>query len=268
MSTNVVAFVLIMSSIALVFVGWSIWRLASASKSHDVDLLYALTHDMSIPLQEILATLANMKAYMPHNELQLKQDIDSIYQATSYLTELTANFKSLSLLDSPDGMEQSRLVDLAGIAQRVIIRLGSNAERAHVRLTYQGSDTAPKIWGNESDLERMLYNLIHNGIKYRDEAVAQSEVVITLSRDSNGSDMLLLEVEDNGIGMSAHRVATVGDRPFQPRSAQTIGIHGTGFGLYLVKRIIDKYNGQIEVDSQTGRGTRFSIRFPIAKQEI
>ena len=268
MGNGLLALLLLLCGAIVAWISWLLWQVAVQLPESDVDLLYALTHDISNPLQGILATLANMKAYSPDDETQWKQDIESIHTATSYLTELTANFKSLSLLDSPEIHGQSRLVDMAGIIQSVIISLGNTAERENVRLTYQGNDTSPKVWGNESDFERVLNNLVHNGIKYKSKDVEQSEVVITVrSEEERWNKTLLIEVEDNGIGISDRRVMTIWERPFQPRSARTIGIHGSGLGLYLAKKIIDRYHGTITVDSQIGRGTRFIIRFPIAKAE-
>lgn len=264
MVVGILALLLGLSGLIVAWISWSLWQAAARPPEPDVDLLYALTHDISNPLQEILATLANMTASAPQDERLWKQDIESIHSATSHLAELTANFKSLALLDSPDIHGQSRVVDMAGLVQSVIINMGNMAEREGVRLTYQGKDTSPKIWGNESDFERVLNNLVNNGIKYRNQEAAQSEVVITVRcAEKSPKSTLLVEVEDNGIGMSERRVATIWARPFQPRSARTIGIQGTGLGLYLAKKIIEKYHGKVSVDSQIGRGTRFVMRFPI-----
>ena len=250
-------------AIVLLCVAFFMWR-RSQREDSDVDLLYALTHDISNPLQGILATLANMSSYSLYSvnsEDNWRQDIYSIHMAITHLADVTANFKALALLDAPDFRSQRRLVDMAGIAQKAIISMDSDAEASGVRLTYQGSDTSPRIWGNESDLERVMYNLISNGIKYRDLNQEQNEVVVTV--DSDGKAFTIM-IEDNGIGIARERLAKIWDAPFQPRTARTIGIEGTGLGLYLVKRIVNKYGGRIDVTSTVNHGTRFSLRFPIA----
>ena len=260
-SNPLFALLLTVSGFALLYVAYSLWQKSQVDNA-DVDLLYALTHDVSNPLQGILATLANMSSYSIGDEDNWRQDIQSIHATVTHLANVTANFKSLALLDATDIHSQRRLVDMAGIIQKVIISMDTDAEAAGVRLTYQGGDTAPRIWGNESDLERVMFNLISNGIKFRDKSKEQSNVVVTI--DEKGS-IFSIRVEDNGIGISPERMAKIWDAPFQPRSARTIGIEGSGLGLYLVKRIVEQYGGDIEINSTVGHGTRLTIQFPIAE---
>ena len=259
------ALLLILIGCGLCAAGWWLWRAGREESTIDINLLYSLSHDISNPLQGMLATLTNMAAHSESTTgadmSRWKQDIASLHVTVSHLAKLTADFKLLALLDSPDFLVQNRVIDLAGVAQKSIIAMDAAATSAGVRLTYQGPDRSPRIWGNESDLERVVVNLIQNGIKYSDTSKSQSEVVITLDL---ADGHLLLSVEDNGIGISETRLKRLWDKPFQPRSAQTIGIEGTGLGLYLVKRTVDKHNGTIQVESTAGQGTKFVLRFPVA----
>ena len=263
--TTLLAVVLAVLGFLTLGIAWRLWHLgAIGTEQTESDLLYALTHDISNPLQSILATLANMSAYPFQDEERWRRDLSSIRTTISHLVAVTANIKALALLNSVDYLGQRSMVDMAGVVQRVIIASDSEAEKAGVRLTYQGDDFAPPIWGNSSDLERAVYNLIGNGIKFRNPNVNQSEVLVTVAEDQG---KLTVTVDDNGLGMSRSRRRHALEARFQPRSVRTIGIEGTGLGLYLVKRTVEKYGGTVTLDSVLGQGTTVRMRFPIAQVE-
>ncbi|WNO11473.1 ATP-binding protein [Teredinibacter sp. KSP-S5-2] len=115
----------------------------------------------------------------------------------------------------------------------------------------------PKLYGIRPYIFMLFQNLINNGIKYN-----QNPPVITISSTSNDEE-ITIQVQDNGIGIQ-ERYFDVVFQPFE--RLHTRGSYsGSGLGLSIVKRVVDKHNGQIRIESQPGLGTTFFITLPIRK---
>ena len=104
-------------------------------------------------------------------------------------------------------------------------------------------------------LKQVIENLLSNAIKY---STGVKHVLIRLKKES---DNALIEVEDRGMGIPADKIPHI----FEPfyRIEQKESISGTGLGLTVVKEIIDAHHGSIEVSSEPGKGSRFTIRLPV-----
>lgn len=109
--------------------------------------------------------------------------------------------------------------------------------------------------GNAELLARMLQNLLENAYKYGKQG---GTTKVKLTKDKN---KIKLFVEDNGIGIANDKLALIFDRFF--RASNKSGITGSGLGLSIVKKIVDMHKGNIEVVSNEGNGTTFTITFNI-----
>jgi signal transduction histidine kinase len=109
------------------------------------------------------------------------------------------------------------------------------------------------IEGDGEWLERLLLNLLDNAFKF---TLRGGRVAVSLSA---GETEALLEVRDTGIGMPDDVVPHVFERFYRADPARSSTARGTGLGLSLVKWIVDRHNGSIEIDSQPGRGSVFTV---------
>lgn len=118
----------------------------------------------------------------------------------------------------------------------------------------------PALWtvGDESKLRQALINLVLNA---RDAVDARGQVHIALRADPESSEHALLEVADEGVGMSPNVLSQVFD-PFFTTKART---KGTGLGMSIVRGIVEDHGGTIDVESKPGEGTRISIRLPLGE---
>lgn len=113
------------------------------------------------------------------------------------------------------------------------------------------------IKGDSEQIRNLLYNLIDNSIKYRSEAPQ-----ITVATYNTGSE-LAIEVEDNGIGITAETQQYIFDRFYRGYTGDTHNVKGFGLGLSFVKYIVDVHKGRIEVKSKPGKGSKFTVYLPI-----
>ena len=117
-------------------------------------------------------------------------------------------------------------------------------------------DELPECMGDENQLAQVFQNLLTNAIKYRD---LERPLVISIRGRSVGDEIEII-VEDNARGIRENEK----DRVLQLfyRAANSNGIPGDGLGLTIVQRIIEQHSGQLHLESEEGKGTRFIIRLP------
>lgn len=120
------------------------------------------------------------------------------------------------------------------------------------------------VWvdGNESQLERVCFNLIQNAYKFTDPGNGQIDVELAIA-----DDFATLKVKDNGVGIDPKNHGMIFQRYRQVDGSTTRKAQGTGIGLALVKEIVEAHSGTIAVYSQLGLGSTFTLQIPLAQNQ-
>jgi two-component system OmpR family sensor kinase len=143
-------------------------------------------------------------------------------------------------------------VDVAAIVRSVVEQIEAVAHAEGLELTCDAPGVV-MIEGDEEWLERLLLNLLDNAFKFTPRG---GRVAVRLSDE--GSEARL-EVRDTGIGMPADVMTHVFERFYRADPARSSTARGAGLGLSLVKWIVDRHDGSIDLDSQPGRGSVFTV---------
>jgi signal transduction histidine kinase len=158
-----------------------------------------------------------------------------------------AKDRQLSLVD----------IDPAEVFADLESGLQKKASDINTELSVDIEPDAGTFPGDEMAARAMLMNVIENSLDAcrADRDKEQHLVKVNVRREP---PFMIFEVEDNGIGMDRETREKIFSLFFTSK-----GIKGTGLGLYIANKIVDKHGGRIEVDSEPQRGTRFLIRFPL-----
>ena len=171
---------------------------------------------------------------------------------------------NLSKLEAGQMTLDAETVDLAAQVQKITQELRPQAHRADVDLTTDVGDAAVRARADKGGTQIVLRNLVANAIKYAEGGTVEVRAYTAASDDAEAGDALL-EVEDDGIGMDPEEVETL----FQPFRQASEGLgreyEGTGLGLAVTKEVVDRMDGEISVETETGAGTCFTVRFPAAE---
>lgn len=114
-----------------------------------------------------------------------------------------------------------------------------------------------KLRGDPLRLEQVFVNLLSNAVKYSPEG---GDINIVVDRDST---WLTVSIRDHGMGIAEEHQAGIFEKFKRIGGDQTKGIEGTGIGLYLVKEIVEMHKGEVDLDSEPGKGSTFTVRFPV-----
>ena len=145
--------------------------------------------------------------------------------------------------------------DLRDVVTRAVGLTRGYAESRRSRFDIYLCDEAIPIWGNVVELEQCVLNLIRNALESRSENIT---VKIGVRRRGG---LACVEIDDDGIGIEPE----VLPRIFDPFFTTRLDAGGTGLGLSICHRIIESHEGTIDVSSQPGKGSRFTINFPLVE---
>lgn len=220
------------------------------------DLISIVSHEMRSPLTSI-------KGYI---DLILGGDLgEAPDHLKNYLTIVSQNANRLaSLID--DMLDLSRLesgklsmtfgkADVNYLCEYVFLSHKPQAEQKMITLT---RETAPDLFisGDNDRLQQALTNLTSNAIKYTPEG---GSVQICASRERDG---VVIRVVDSGFGINQADQQRLFQKFFRVKNAQTRHIGGTGLGLCITRTIVEAHHGHITLESEEGKGSTFSMRFP------
>jgi signal transduction histidine kinase len=228
-----------------------------ASKSQFVRIV---THELRSPVQVVLSLLnvldrgyvGELAAEQADLVTRARRRIEFLQTLIDDLLDLAAG-KADVLATTERG-----LVSLTGVLQEVRDRYEAQAQEKGLSLHLECPDEALKVWGDKSELDRVLNNLASNAIKYTQEG----EVCLVAER-SDGQARIV--VSDTGIGIPEDALASLFQEFFRAKNAKALEEAGTGLGLSIVKDLVERYGGEIQVNSTEGQGTTFTLSLPLAK---
>jgi PAS domain S-box-containing protein len=217
---------------------------------------YIASHDLQEPLRTVTSSLGLLESWYK-GELGAEADtfISYAVSGTKQMQQLIKDLLAYSRVTSRG--EAFKTVHCEGIVQHALDNLKTAIEESGVKIRLP--ETMPTVMGDKTQLIQLLQNLIGNAIKFRSERPA--EVQIGVERGA-GRNELLFSVRDNGIGMDmqyAAKVFTI----FQ-RLHTTEEYPGTGVGLALCRKIVERHGGRIWVESTLGEGSTFYFTLPVS----
>lgn len=220
------------------------------------DFVASVSHELKTPLTAIIGaakTISRKGRDMdPKDHARFMEMIE---RQGSKLLRLVEDVLTTSQIESGRPMKRA-LLDLRAAAQEVIdLLLQTNVGKGR-DVGLVAEPDKPQIWGDLIALQQVMTNLIENSLKYSD---ATSRVTVTVTETP---DEGLVEVADQGVGISAEGVQVIFDRFHQVDSSSTRKVGGFGLGLFIVKQLVDAHGGAIDVKSTEGSGTTFAVHLP------
>jgi two-component system phosphate regulon sensor histidine kinase PhoR len=255
--TSIILLILVSVSIILIF---RYYKKEKKLSENIVDLINNMTHEFRTPLTNI--ALANNA--IAKNELILKDDKLSSYTKviSNEQTRLKERVDEL-LRNSFSEAEKSSLDQIININESLedvisTFEVQVKSRNAGINLTKAGNPITIK--GNIDSFNAAISNLIDNALKYNQ---GTPEININVS---SAAGKVVIEVSDNGMGIPREYQEQVFTRYFRVPTGNVHNADGFGLGLYYVKNIVTSMGGTVKLSSAAGKGTRFTLEFPIQGQ--
>ena len=222
------------------------------------DFIATVTHELKTPLASVRLFAETLREGRYEDEAQAARYLDLLVRENERLSRLIDNFLGFSRMERNKQAfdfapaRPAALIETA--AEAVRQRFGSDDCRFDV-------DVPPDLPAVDADADAMvtvLLNLLDNAWKYSGEG----KRIALRARVADGQ--VCFEVEDNGIGMTRRQARRAFERFYQADSRLSRGAGGCGLGLSIVKFIVDAHGGTVDVRSEPGKGSTFTVRLPAA----
>ncbi|QIP17320.1 response regulator [Spirosoma aureum] len=220
-----------------------------------------ISHEFRTPLTLIMTPLEQFLSDRAPDPRRLW--FQTMHQNAHRLLRLINQLLDLSKLESGSFRPEINRQDILEFVRRVVGSFEPIAVQQRVTLQVETELATFPAFFDPDIVEKILYNLIANALKFTTEG---GTVTIRCAVGNVGeSPELLLEVEDTGIGISADHVLHIFDRFYQVNGQHQLKKAGTGIGLALTRELVELHRGSIQVESQLGVGTVFTINLPVSE---
>ena len=241
---------------------------AEAANQAKSVFLSNMSHDIRTPMNAI-AGMTSIALSHIDEKARVQDCLRKIQTASSHLMSLVNDVLDISRIDSGRMSLNDELFSLADLIHDVaVIVRPQAAQKGHVLKLDIGLIREENLCGDSLRLRQILVNIIGNAIKYTPD---RGEILVSISQyaapdpaGEKGEGLWLDFVcQDNGLGMSQEFLSRI-FLPFERANNSTMSkIEGTGLGMSIVKSLIDRMGGRIEVESQEGVGSRFRVQLPL-----
>jgi len=182
--------------------------------------------------------------------------VEIIKSHAARLNSISADLLVLSELESGQPALELERVSVREVVDAALHSVEAEARLRNVTLHAAGVPDE-FIAGHRVRLEQALVNLLDNAVKFNRR---DGEVWIRAGRSVAGG--VLVEIEDSGIGIPSEDLPRIFERFYRVDKARSREVGGTGLGLSIVKHIVERMHGRLDVESQLGKGSKFTLTFP------
>ena len=222
---------------------------------HQSDLIAEMVHELRTPLSSLSAA-AGLLARPELSEDQRSKLINTLNSEVQRLNAMTTSFLDLARLESGRMTFQKSVFDLQPLLEECLDLYESQAAENHITTRLEVEPGLPAIEADRDKLKQVLLNLISNAVKYNQP---DGRIAIRAGLDRRE---IYIAVEDNGPGIPEDEIPHLFEKFFRASGAEKT-TSGTGLGLSICAKIIAAHRGRIEVASQVGQGSIFTIYLPL-----
>lgn len=217
------------------------------------NFVYKVSHDLRSPLASILGliNLVKLEGKIDHSVEYLDLMEDQVHKLDHFIHDVLSHSKNLKMSLITTNINFDEIVDKC-LSDLSYLEGFENVEK-NISITCKG------FMSDKWRINEIFRNLIANTIKYQDRSKSKSKLNVSINADEKECS---ITISDNGIGIQEESLPHI----FEMFYRATDSSKGSGIGLYIVKNAVEKLNGYIEIDSEYGKGTTFSIWIPSLKE--
>ena len=236
-------------------------EIANASNAAKSAFLFNMSHDIRTPMNAIIGFTELLEKHLDDRELA-RSYIKKIQTSNDFLLSLINNVLEMARIESGKTILDENCCNAHELSDSLFALFDSQMREKGIAFTSCVQVQHPEMICDETKLREILLNILSNSLKYTPAGGRVSMTLTELEGDRPGWALYRTVIEDTGIGMSEEFLPRMFEEFTRERTSTESRVTGTGLGMPIVKRLIDLMQGTIEVESQIGRGTRFTVTLP------
>lgn len=228
------------------------------------EFIYLMSHEFKTPLTVINAAVQTLE-YIYAGQIPEKAAllIDKVKQNVNRQLRLVDNMLDINMINAGQIKLKKKNIDIVYLAKFVTESVAFYAQKKGVEIVFKSRFPQRIIGVDDEKFERILLNLLSNAIKFTPKG---KKVIVELSaKVDKKRRMICIKVVDQGLGIPKEKQSQIFNRFVQVDSLLTRPAEGSGIGLHLVKLMVDAFGGDISVESESGKGSIFTLMIPSRK---
>ncbi|MBL0385098.1 HAMP domain-containing protein [Tumebacillus sp. ITR2] len=221
------------------------------------DFVANVSHEIRTPLTTIKSYIEALEDGAVDSPSHARKFLSVIHTETDRMVRMVSDLLQLSRLDSGRESWKFDPHNLRELVQNACFRFAMQLQRREVSLAFEVPSNL-NVNVDADKLDQVFDNLISNAIKYTPDG---GRIRVIAYRPSG--KFILVQVVDNGIGIPKHDLPQIFNRFYRVDKARSRAAGGTGLGLSIARQIVEVHGGQIQIDSEEGKGTAVSFTLPV-----
>jgi len=221
------------------------------------DFVSNVSHELRTPLASIRVFGEFLRLGRVESEEKAREYGEYIETESRRLTALVNNILDFSRIESGRKTYRFKKADLAAVIEQTLKTFDVRLRQSGFLIRREMKDPMPLIRIDSDAITQAVSNLVDNAVKY---SGASREIAVDLSREDGWA---VIRIVDHGIGISPEDQKKIFERFHRVGSSLVHDVKGSGLGLSIVSHIVAAHRGEVTVESEPGRGSRFAIKLPI-----
>jgi signal transduction histidine kinase len=237
-------------------------RRAQALARQQMEFVAAVSHELRTPVSVIGAAAGNLADGVVGDPQRVRKYGETIQGEARRLAETVERVLQLAGIAAGRAAASQTLIEPAELVHEAVGECRPEIEAGGVTVETAAAEQLPLIGGDRAALRSALRNLISNAVKYGGHARWLRVSVTAPGSRVSAPGTVVFTVEDRGIGIDAEDRKHVFEPFYRGREAVSQQIQGSGLGLNLVLRIAEAHGGKVQVTSEPGKGSTFTLMLP------
>ncbi len=230
-----------------------------------MDFVTGVSHELRTPLAVISSAAENIAHGVVEDKQQLVRYGNTIVKQTRQLTQLVEQVLQFAATQQAPRSYGLGAVNLTDVVDSALEGTASTVAAAGFTVERRVEPGLPPVSADFSGLVQSLQNLITNAVKYGGER-RWLRVSAAAVKEQGKTQEVTLAVEDQGIGISKEEMKHIFEPFYRSPAVAESGIHGTGLGLPLARKIVEAMGGRLTTESELGKGSSFTIHLQVAEE--
>jgi two-component system phosphate regulon sensor histidine kinase PhoR len=228
------------------------------------DFVANVSHELRTPLTAIVGFIETLQGPARKDEAAQTRFLSMMHKEAQRMNRLVGDLLSLSRVETVERQRPSAPVRVSGVLSASLSSLDRLSEQAGVKITTHLDDDTTCVPGDADQLRQVMNNLLENAIKYGSDG---GEITLTVGTPFQDASLraraVRITIKDQGAGIDPLHLPRLTERFYRVDEHRSREMGGTGLGLAIVKHIVNRHRGRMEIHSQPGKGSQFSVILPV-----
>ncbi len=236
------------------------------------DFVANASHELRTPLASLTGFIETLRGAAREDAAARERFLAIMAEQAQRMARLVDDLLSLSRIEMNEHLAPTERVDIEQVLRTVADTLEQRAAARDMRIVVDLPAGLPKVLGDADELAQVFQNLLDNAIKYSrrgttiDVGAHPSPRFLPGVRPGERPAALAITVRDHGEGIARDHLPRLTERFYRVDAARSRELGGTGLGLAIVKHIVSHHRGALDIDSELGEGTVFTVHLPLAAE--